>query len=319
VRAALLPAAAVAAVALSGSPTPAPAATKPKPLRIPVAASGNVTIAQITLTPAPGAPANAKLTIVNGKALGANIAVLASTEPAKRGPRAVKPRKKKVNIIVVHRHRGRSRGLTGLDAIGGPLVAKFVLVRIPPGFTSTKPLVARNVVQDNPPPPFDCTPSAPTSGLYVGSALKGARVGRLGRSACLLSKDQAAPLAVAREIGADYCAVSTSPAGGGGLELSVAVGCSFGGLDFLELRFGRELAVVAQLPFRPAQCRAIASVQECAFPGGLRPNVVYRERILLDRVPARTDELVVRGSPDGGKTFTYRFAGGFPAAATPGS
>lgn len=311
-RVALL--AAVAAAILSA---PAEAATKP--VRIPVAAPGNLTIARVTLTPAAGAATIPKLVVVNGKALGASIAVLASTEPDRRRPNTITPRKKKVNIIVVHRHRGRSRGLTGLDAIGGPLLAKFVLLRIPAGSTSTKPLVARNVVQDNPPPPFECTPGAPAIELYAGAALRDAPVGKLSRWACLLSKDQAAPLAVAREIGADYCAVTTSPAGGGGLELSVAVGCSFGGLNFLELSFGRELTVVAQLPFAPAQCRAIGTKQECAFAGELQRNVVYRERILLDRRPGDTDELLVRGSTDGGATFTYRFAGGFPARPTPGS
>lgn len=317
----LLAAAAVAAAFGAGA---ARSAVAPTTLRIPVAKAGNVTVARVTLTPR-GVVAVPKLTVSNARALGREIAVLASTEPQTRrarraaGPAVKKPVKRKVNIIVVHRHRGRSRGLASYDLAGAlRALPSFVVVRVPAGFASTRPLLATNVVQDNPPPPFDCTPSAPVNGLYVGASLRRTSLRGLGSSACLLALDRPAPVGVTSLLGADYCSLATAPAGGAGLELTIAVTCSFGGLNFLELEFGNGLTVLGELPFSGAQCRARGGVQDCAFPAGVAKGTSYRERILFDRKPPPGRELVLRGSADGGKTFPYRFAGRFPARATPG-
>ena len=312
-----------AAFVASASLTAGPASAAAPVLRVPVAKPGNVTVARVTLTPRTSTGV-AKLTVTNGRALGRNIAVLVSTEPQRRakgtlGPGAETPRKRKVNVIIVHRHRGRTRGLAGFDLAGASVATpRFALIRISENFSATKPLVAPNVVEDNPPPPFECTPSAPVKGLYVGAALRKVSSRSLGSSACLLALDRPAPVGVTSQLGADYCSLASATAGGAGPELAFAVTCSFGGLNFVELDFGNSLTVLGELAFAGAQCRARAAVQDCAFPGGVKPSTTYRERILFDRKPPAGREILLRGSSDGGKTFPYRFSGRFPARATPG-
>lgn len=311
---------AAAAVAASLISTPATAAPV---LKIPLAKPGNVTIARVTLTPA-GSAAAPRLNVTNGRALGRDVAVLVATEPQRRtkgavGRYAVKPRKRKLNIVIIHRHRGRVRALAGFDLAGpAPAAARFAIVRVPAGFSATKPLLAQNVVQENPPPPFECTPGAPVKTLYVGGGLRGASPRALGSSACLLALDRPAPVGIVSQIGGDYCALASATAGGAGLELSFAVTCSFAGLNFLELDFGHGLTVLGELAFPGAQCRARASVQDCAFPAGVKAATTFRERILFDRKPPAGGELLLRGSADGGKTFPFRFSGRFPSRAAPG-
>ncbi|MBA2358296.1 MAG: hypothetical protein H0V84_07725 [Actinobacteria bacterium] len=291
-----------AAVGLAAGPSALGAS---KQVRVRLARTGNVTVAQLTLARSAGATAAPRLRVANARALGSDVAVLA-TKP-KKGKRS------KATVTIVHRHRSRRRGITALDLLLRARVPAFVVLTLPQGYTATRVALAANVVQENPRPPFACSSRAAVSGLHVGTAFRRTSLNGLARAACLLALDRPAPLAALGPLGAEYCAVGVGRATASALELGLTLQCDFAGIDFVQLDFGNDLTLIAQLPFAGAQCRFQSGLQECAFPGGLRKGIAYRESVAFDRPPPAGKEVLLRVSMDGGRTFEpLRFAGPYP-------
>jgi len=298
----LLIAPAVAVAALVAAET-APAAA-PRQARVAVPKSGNVTLAQVTLTRTAAAAATPRLRLATTKGLGANVAVLAAKpKPSKGG-------KRKVTVTIVHRHRTRGRDLGVLAFVARPAPPRFVVLSVPAGYAA-KVATAANVVAANPPPPFPCSSAGPVSGLHVGASFRRTSLPRLAGAGCLLALDRPAPAGDVAAIGAEYCAVGIARAGTAEIRLSLQ--CSFAGIDLIRFDFANDLTVLAQLSFPGGECRSQGGELECAFPGGLRKGVTVQGNVAFDRTPPAGKELVLRVSTNGGRSFLpLAFPGRYP-------
>lgn len=306
----------VAAAAVPGAAA-SPGAEQAKTLRLPVPKSGNVSVATFDLAATGkggGFAAAPRLQVVNGRALGADVLVVSNIKVVDR-----RKRKLKGTVVVVHRHRGKSRALTSwLEVLAA--TPPPVELSIGTGFSGTALKQARNVVQANPLPAFLRDPCArkgrpPVRALYAGAGVRALPPAASFQAGCDYALDQPVAPSFATRIGAQYCSVDVDPVPTVAEEVVVTIACNIAGLTMTRLDFGAG-TIVNQIPLPGGDCKVQGHVQECTFAQPLALNRPLRTNVRFGAAPPSGGPIVLRVAA-GTTLLPDRFGGRFPEAATP--
>jgi hypothetical protein len=175
-------------------------------------------------------------------------------------------------------------------------VGKPIGVRLPPGFTEVgPPLVARDVLWSNPPPPFGLIASGTVAALTPGTPPK-LPLGRVVRDVQLLALERSVPAAEASLLGLQYVAAQFAPSATGSMQVTVALS-RLSQVNAVELTFPTGVTVRQAVgPDGTDRLPMGSRVQLIASRGFFQEGVAYSFVITLSRAVRRGESIGLRAS-----------------------
>jgi hypothetical protein len=279
----------------TGSPGEAKPAAAPT---VPFPAAGNVTVARLSIKATSGAAPAPRLALVSRKSVPAGAFVVATVGRDSRPGRFLA-------AIAIINASARTYPTTP-----GSQAARFVTLRLPRGFSlAAPPQVARDVLYENPAPPFGL-PAFGTGSVLAGTVPPKFEIARIVRDAHLLALDRSVPLADMGLLRLPYVAAQLPRTTT--TTLPVTIGLSqLDQVNAVELRFPNSIRVTKVTG--PAGTEGLllgSAVQLVASRGFFQKGVAYSFTLELNRAPKKGEFVTVRASThyfESTLPFTERF------------
>jgi hypothetical protein len=279
----------------TGSPGEAKPAAAPA---VPLPSAGNVTVARLSIKATSGAAPAPRLALVSRKSIPAGAFVVATVGRDSRPGRFL------AAIAIIN-----ASARTYPAPASQP--ARFVTLRLPRGFSlAAPPQVARDVLYQNPAPPFGL-PARGTGSVLAGAIPTKFEIARIVRDAHLLALDRSVPLADLGLLRLQYVAAQLPRTTT--TTLPVTIGLSqLDQVNAVELRFpsGIRVTKVTGPPGTDGLLLG-GAVQLVASRSFFQKGVAYSFTLELSRAPKKGEFVTVRASThyfESTLPFTERFA-----------
>jgi hypothetical protein len=269
-------------------------------LAIPLPSAANVTVSRLSIksTTASGVARAPRLTLASRSGIPPEAFVVATVG------RDVNPARFIATVAIV-----RPSAETSPAQTSGP--AKFLTLRLPPGFSlAGPPKVARDVLYMNPTPSFGLTASG-TGSVLAGKSPPRLPVARVVMDAQLLALDRSVPLADMGLLRLPYVAAQFPRTTTTTLRVTIVLS-RLNQVNAVELRFPSGLTV-AKVTGSPGTDGILLgnAVQLVGSSGFFQEGVAYTFTLELSRAPKEGDFVTLRASThyfESSLPFTERFA-----------